>query len=167
MTASEPQIVRSYSQEDIQQILQLAIARQADDPDKEFSYQELLEIAAELEISVETLRLAENDWLVQQSDVQQRRVFDTYRRGKFKKRAGNYAIINGFLILVDLMAGGGLAWSLYTLLFSGSAVGLDAWNTFQSKGEDYETAYQKWRRKHQIKKTINSVVSKWFKALQI
>jgi hypothetical protein len=167
MKASEPQIIRSYSQDDVQQILQLAIARQTEDPNKEFSYQELLEIATELEISPDSLKIAENDWLVQQSEVQQRQVFDTYRRGKFKKRFGKYVIVNAFLMLLDLMAGGGLGWALYILLFSGLAVGLDVWNTFQSKGEEYETAFEKWKRKHQIKKTINTVVNKWFKALEI
>jgi len=39
MTAFEPNSLRSYSQEDVQRILQLAIARQADDQDKDFSYE--------------------------------------------------------------------------------------------------------------------------------
>ncbi|WYL94155.1 MAG: 2TM domain-containing protein [Gloeotrichia echinulata IR180] len=169
MSASEPQNIRSYSQDDVQKILQMAIARQSDNADREFSYQQLLEIASELQISSESLKLAENDWLAQQSEVQQRKAFDIYRRSKFKKRFGNYAIMNTFLVLVDLIGGGGLGWSLYILLFSGLAIGLDIWNTFQTQGEDYEIAFQKWNRKHQIKQTINtvvnSVVSKWFKAL--
>ena len=156
MSASEPQNIRSYSQDDVQKILQMAIARQSDNADREFSYQQLL-------------KLAENDWLAQQSEVQQRKAFDIYRRSKFKKRFGNYAIMNTFLVLVDLIGGGGLGWSLYILLFSGLAIGLDIWNTFQTQGEDYEIAFQKWNRKHQIKQTINTVVnslvSKWFKAL--
>lgn len=166
MSAFEPQNIRSYSQDDVQKILQLAIARQADNTDREFSYQQLLEIASELEISPESLKLAEDDWLAQQSEVQQRQAFDIYRRNRFKKRFGNYAIVNTFLVLVDLIGGGGLAWSLYILLFSGLAIGLDIWNTFQTQGEDYENAFQKWNRKYQIKQTINTVVSKWFKALQ-
>ncbi|MHC5832037.1 MAG: 2TM domain-containing protein, partial [Nostoc sp.] len=35
MTAFEPKSLRSYSQEDVHQILHLAIARQADDKDTE------------------------------------------------------------------------------------------------------------------------------------
>lgn len=54
MAVSESKITRSYHQEDIQQILQIAIARQADDT--EFSHEQLLEIAAELEISSECLK---------------------------------------------------------------------------------------------------------------
>ncbi|ABA23616.1 conserved hypothetical protein [Trichormus variabilis ATCC 29413] len=166
MAAFEPNSLRSYSQEDVQRILQLAIARQADDQDKEFSYEQLLEIATELEISPETLKLAEIDWRSQHNELQQRQAFNTYRMIKFKKRFGNYAIVNGFLLLVDFIGGGTVTWSLYLLLFCGLAVGLDVWNTFQTKGEEYEMAFQRWNRKHQIKQTINSFVNKWFKALQ-
>ncbi|MEO0971329.1 MAG: hypothetical protein AAFX80_24200 [Cyanobacteria bacterium J06639_18] len=45
MTEFESKQAHSYSQEDVQQILHLAISRQVDDDDKEFSYQQLLEIA--------------------------------------------------------------------------------------------------------------------------
>jgi 2TM domain len=166
MTAFEPDSIRSYSQEDVQQILQLAIASHAENINREFSYNELLEIAAELEISPDSLKLAERDWQEQQSEVQHRQVFRLYRQSKLKKRLGNYTIINVFFILVDLLSGGGLSWSRYILLFCGFLVGLDIWNTFQTKGEEYEKAYQSWNRKHQIKQTINSVVNKCFKALQ-
>ncbi|WP_414564527.1 MULTISPECIES: 2TM domain-containing protein [unclassified Anabaena] len=164
---TEPKSLYSYSQEDVQRILQLAIARQADDQNKEFSYEQLLEIATELDISPSSLNLAEQDWRSQCSEIQQRQAFKTYRISRFKKRVGNYAIVNGFLIMLDLVTGGGLTWSLSILLFCGLTLGLDVWNTFQTKGEEYEMAFQKWYRQHQIKQTINTVVSRWFKALQI
>ena len=167
MTAFETKSLRSYSQEDVQRILQLAIARQADDQDKEFTYEQLLEIAKELDISPDSLNLAEIDWRSQHSEMQQRQAFNSYRIGRFKKRVGNYAIINSFLMLLDIVGGGGLTWSLSILLICGLLFGLDMWNTFQTKGEEYEMAFQKWYRKHQIKQTINTVVTKWFKALQI
>lgn len=167
MTAFEPQQLRSYSQEDVQKILQLAIARQADDQNREFSYDQLVEIAQELNISPDNLNLAEIDWRSQCSEMQQRQAFQSYRIGKFKKRLGNYGIVNSFLLLLDLVAGGGLTWSLYFLIFCGLTLGLDVWNTFQTKGEEYEMAFQRWYRKHQIKQTLNTVVNKWLKLLQI
>ena len=167
MTTFEPKSLRSYSQDDVQQILQLAIARQADDKDTEFSYEQILEIAAELEISPESLKLAERDWVIQQGQVQRRKAFDTYRIRRFQKRLGNYAIFNGFFILLNLITGGGISWSLYILLFWGLAVGLDGWNTYQTKGEDYEVAFQKWYRKHQVKQFLNTTVNKWLKPWQI
>ncbi|MTJ09095.1 MULTISPECIES: 2TM domain-containing protein [unclassified Anabaena] len=162
MTTFNSNSLRSYSQEDVQQILHLAIARQVDDNDQEFSYQQILEIATELQISPATLQQAERDWLVKQSEVEQRKAFNLYRQSKFKKRLGNYAIINIFFLAMDSISGG-LSWSLYILLACGLAICLDIWNTFQTKGEDYEIAFQNWNRKHQIKKTINTVLNKWFK----
>lgn len=160
MTVSE--ITRSYHQEDIQQILQIAIARQAHVG--EFSREQLLEIAAELEISPECLQAAESEWLVQQTSIQKRQDFNIYRRGKLQKRFGNYVIVNSFLVLLNLVSAGALSWSLYVALFWGLKLGLDAWNTYQYQGEDYEKAFQKWHRQHQLKQSVNSLLNKWLKA---
>lgn len=165
MTASENKITRSYHQEDIQQILQIAIARQA--YEGEFSREQLLEIAAELEISPECLQVAEREWLAQQADLQKRQDFNVYRRGQLQKRFGNYAIVNSFLVLLNLVNAGELSWSLYILLFWGLGLGLNTWNTYQSKGEEYERAFQKWHRQHQLKQSLNTALNKWLKAWQI
>ncbi|MBD0263275.1 MAG: 2TM domain-containing protein [Tolypothrix sp. Co-bin9] len=162
MTASESKVTRFYNQEDVQQILHLAIARHANDKEKEFSYEQLLEIAAELEIPPESLKLAERDWLSKQGEMQQRQAFNLYRQRRFKKRLGNYGIVNTVLTLVDLVGGGGLSWSLYILLFWGLGVAFDACNTYQTNTEEYEIAFQKWHRKHQIKETFNTVWNKFF-----
>ena len=165
MTVSETKITRSYDQEDIQQILQIAIARMAHDT--EFSHEQLLEIAAELEISPECLEAAEREWLAQQADIQKRQDFNAYRRGKFHKRFGNYVIVNSFLVLLNLVSAGELSWSLYVVLFWGLGLSLDTWNTYQVKGEDYERAFQKWYRQHQLKQSVNTLLSNWLKPWQI
>ncbi len=162
MTNPGDKIKRCYSQEDVQQILQLAIAHQVDD-EKEFSHEVLLEIATELDISPETLKLAENDWVAKQGEIQQRQAFNVYRQRRFRKRAGNYIIINTFLLSIDFITGGGINWSLYILLFWGMLIGLDGWNTFQTKGEDYEAAFQRWYRKHQLKSSFDNIVNKFLK----
>ncbi|MBD2664844.1 2TM domain-containing protein [Richelia sinica] len=167
MTAFEHDSLRTYSQEDVQHILQLAIARQANAQNQEFSYEQILEIAGELQISPDAVQAAQQDWLAQQTEVKQRQAFDIYRRSKFKKRLGNYAIINSFFLVADFIGGGTLSWSLYIILSCGLFITLDIWNTFLSKGEDYELAFQKWNRQHQIKQTLNTIINKWFKALFI
>ena len=164
MTISEPKITRSYHQEDIQQILQIAIARQAHEG--EFSHEQLLEIAAELEISPECLQIAEREWLSQQTDIQKRQEFNTYRRSKLQKRVGNYVIVNSFLVLLNLVSAGDLSWSLYVVLFWGLGLGLDTWNTYQYKGDDYEKAFQTWHRQRQLKQSLNTLLNKWLKAWQ-
>ncbi|NHC36921.1 2TM domain-containing protein [Scytonema millei] len=155
-------LVRTYHQEDIQQILQIAIARQA--YEGEFSRQQLLEIAAELEISPECLQLAEQEWLTQQSESQERQRFNLDRRKKLQKRFGNYGLVNIFFILLDLVSGGGLSWSLYILLSLSFLLGLDVWNKSQIQGEEYEKAFQNWKRRHQIKRSIDSLLDRLLKA---
>ncbi|MFN7527430.1 MAG: 2TM domain-containing protein, partial [Dolichospermum sp.] len=162
MTEFNSHTLRSYTQEDVQQILQLAISRQVNENNQEFSYQQILEIAKELQISPDNLQQAERDWLVKQSEVEQRQAFNLYRRSKLKKRLGNYAIINIFFLAMDSLSGG-ISWSVYILVASALGISLDIWNTFQTKGEDYEIAFQRWNRNHQIKQTINTVLNKWFK----
>lgn len=164
MTIPDSKITRSYHQEDIQQILNIAIARQVHEG--EFSREQLLEIAAELEISPETLQAAEREWLVHKSDNRKRQEFDIYRRGKLQKRFGNYLIVNSFFVLLNLV-GGELSWSLYILLFSGLGLGFDTWNTYLSHAEDYEKAFQKWHRQRQLKQSVNTLMNKWLKAWQI
>jgi 2TM domain len=161
-TVVDNKLVRTYHQEDIQQILQIAIARQA--YEGEFSREQLLEIAAELEISPECLQFAEQEWLVQQSDNQERQQFNLVRRKRLQKRFGNYGLVNIFFILLDLVSGGGLTWSLYILLFLSFLLGLDVWNKSQIQGEEYEKAFQNWKRTHQIKRSINTFLDRLLKA---
>jgi 2TM domain len=165
MTTYETKLARSYSQEDIQQILSIAIARQSDD--SEFSYEQLLEIASELEITPESLQQSEIDWRSQNTIVRQKQKFDLYRRHRLQKKFGNYAIANSFLLAIDLLNGSGLSWSLYVLLIWGLKVGLDSWNTYYSNGEEYERAFQKWSGRNQLKQSVNTLVgnlNKWLKA---
>lgn len=163
MTTSDSHNNRLYTQEDIQQILQIAIARQTED--KEFSYQDLVEIAAELEIPPESLQLAEKDWQSQQGELANRLAFNNYRKIKLQKRFGNYAIVNTFLMMLDFSGGHDLSWSLYILLLWGLKLGLDSWNILHTKGEDYERAFQNWYRQRQIRQSINGTWNKLLKAL--
>jgi 2TM domain len=163
MAPSDKIPIRSYTQEDIQQILHLAITRQASDQEREFSYEQLQEIASELEISPELLRQAEGDWIVKQGEAQQRLAFSTYRQKQFYKRIGNYAIVNGFLLMVDFVGGWGISWAIYPLLMSILAVGLDGWNNFNKNTEEYEMEFQKWNRRHQLKKSFNTLLNKFMR----
>lgn len=163
MTNSETKIARSYQQEDIQQILNLAIARQASSG--EFSREQLLEIASELGISTQTLREAEQEWLVKQGDQQQRQQFNLYRRSQLQQRFAKFLIINSFLVGLNFISAGALSWSLYILLFWGLGLALNAWNTFHMQGEEYEQAFQRWNRKHQISTSISNLFNNFVKAL--
>ena len=162
MTVYETKRSQIYHQEDIQEILQIAIARQA--YQGEFTREQLLEIAAELEISPESLQAAEQEWLTKQTDMQKRQDFNLFRHRKLQKRLGRFGIVNSFFLLLNLVSSGQLSWSLYILLFWGLFQGLDVWNNFHSQGEEYEIAFQRWYRQRQIKQSINTFLDKFLKA---
>lgn len=166
MSVLENKTPSFYRQEDIQQILNLAIARQADQG--ELSREQLVEIATELGISTENILQAEQEWIVRQEEQQKRRKFNLYRTLQLKKSFGKFIIINAFLIVINLLSAGQLSWSLYILLLWGMGLGVKVWNNYQLQGEEYEQAFYKWYRKQQITEVANSIylrVNKWIKGL--
>ena len=158
MSDTTPSYPDSYSQEEIQEILQLAIARHH--TEEELSRQQLWEIAAELEISDSIIQSAERDWLERKALDSQRRSFDLHRRQKFQQKLTKFAIINTFLILFNLIVAGTLSWSLYILLFWGLGVALNGWKTYQSRGEAYEREFQRWNFQNEVKQTVSTVWTK-------
>jgi hypothetical protein len=136
-----------YSQEDVQQILQRAIARQP--RLGEFTRSQLEEMAAELGISPQELEEAEREWRAWQQLTNQQREFQRYRRRQFYQLLGRYAIVNSFLVGLDWLSGGGLSWSLFILMGWGLAVALEGWSTCQTEGERYEKEFRQWQKKRQ------------------
>ncbi len=164
MSTSPLQYPQSYTQEDIQQILQLAIAHKAERDD--LTREQLLEIAAELDIDRQSLEAAETQWFQLKTLAQKRRAFDLYRRNQFKQKATRYLIVNTFLVSFNLLLVGTLSWSLYILLFWGLAIALNAWKTFQCQGEEYERAFQRWELQNEIKRTAATLWDKLQRAWQ-
>lgn len=160
-----PQYPDSYSPEEIQEILQLAIA--SHHKDDELSREQLWEIAAELDISNAAIQSAEKNWLEKKAIDRQRLTFDLHRRQKFKQKLTKYLIINTFLVSFNLIAAGTLSWSLYILLFWGLGVALKGWKTYQSKGEDYEREFQRWSFQNEVKQTVANVWTKLQKTWQV
>jgi 2TM domain len=163
MNSSEVNAITTYSQEDIQQILNLALTRKNADGDLEFSHQQLVEIAEEMDIDLSTLNAAELDWAKSRSSSQQRAEFDLYRRQQFQKGLGKFAITNSFLVALNVIAigGTGFLWSVYVLSFWGLSVALTGWNVYQLKGEEYERKFQSWISKRKIRKTIHGTIAKF------
>lgn len=143
----------TYSQEDVQQILNLAIAQQA--YAGEFSPQQLQEIAEELEISAGTLETAIQTWQTQSLEQQRRQNFDEYRQGNLRKQVGRYLIANTGLVCVNALMGFAFPWSAYIALLWGLRLGLSAWNVYHTADAGYEKAYQRWQRQRQVQQKIN------------
>jgi hypothetical protein len=144
MDFSQQSLTPSHSQEDIREILNIALAdRSTLDPD--LSHPQLLEIAKELSISPESIELARDRWLSQQQVIKKHQEFDLYRRSKLQDRFGKYAIVNACLIPINFFTGFGIPWSLYVLTSWGVVRGVAAWRVFfQRQGYAYDRAFQKW-----------------------
>jgi len=164
MATNESQISQIYGSEDAQGILQLAIARRQDEG--ELSRVQLFEIAAELGISEQDIVAAEQQWLATRGEFQEKLVFNSYRRGKLRKNLTKYGIVNTFLVLFNLAGSHELSWSLFILLTWGLGLSLNAWNVYQTEGEDYEQAFQRWRLKKQVGESIGTATDKLMKWLQ-
>lgn len=154
MAADPSKVGLTYSQEQVQQILNLAIAQQ--DFESEFSHTQLLEIAEELGIPQQTLEQAVQSVTTQQSQLAKRQSFDQYRRTNLRKKAGRYAIANSSLIMVNALMGFTFPWSLYIALLWGLRLGLNTWNVFHTGDEAYEQAFRRWDRKHQLQEKVDT-----------
>jgi 2TM domain len=150
MDFPQQSLIPSYRQEDVREILDIAMAdRSTLDP--ELSHPQLLEIAQELSISPETIELAKDRWLIQQQAIKKHQDFDLYRRSKLQDRFGKYAIVNACLIPINFFTGFGVPWSLYVLSSWGIVRGVAAWRVFfQRQGYAYDRAFQKWEYRQKM-----------------
>ena len=164
MSEITPNYPDTYSQEDIQEILQIAIANHH--TDEELSREQLWEIAAELDIDAGTIQAAEKGWLEQKESDRLRRKFNLVRRQKFHQKLTKYAIFNTFLVSFNFILAGTLTWSLYILLFWGLGIALNGWKAYQTKGEEYERAFQRWSFQNDVRQTVTTVWNKVQQAWQ-
>ena len=148
MTASNenPHNTPSYTQQEVQEILQNAIAQKVDHQDH-FTYEQLSEMAKELDIPPETLKVAEENWQQQKTELQQRQAFDKHRWKKIKRRWEEYLIVNAFLVTINLITAGTVSWAVFPLAFWGLGLVYDTWETSRLEGEKYDRALEKWQKK--------------------
>jgi hypothetical protein len=155
----------SYSQEDVQEILHLAIARQVDRG--EITREQLLEIAEELAIELPDLEAAERDWRQYKLVDGKRREFDLYRREGFRDSSIRYAIINGFFLTINLVSAGTISWAIYLALLMGIPLSLSAWKTFLQKGQSYERDFQRWKLQQEMKESFSSLWTRFKRFFQL
>jgi isopenicillin N synthase-like dioxygenase len=156
-----------YTQEDIQEILQIAIARQTDESDEAFTKEQLLEIAMELGIDATDITQAEKTWVSQQNINQKQQEFQLYRRSKLQKKLTRFIVINSLFVSTNLIFVGYVSWSLYIISVWGINIAIAAWKTYQTEGEEYQQELQKWQRDRDIKKSLNNIWTRIQQAWQI
>lgn len=145
-----------YRSEDAQQILQIAIARQAEVG--ELTRTQLFEIAAELNIAPTDIMAAEQEWLMRQGELSERQSFDRSRQGWFRSRLMRYLIVGSFFLGLQILTG----WNfwLYPILALGVSAALSAWKTYGLSEEDYNLAFQQWRQRQRLKQSVTSLVNR-------
>ncbi|MCU0524563.1 MAG: 2TM domain-containing protein [Elainella sp. Prado103] len=153
-----------YRVEDAQQILQIAIARQVEAG--ELSRSQLFEIAAELNIDTADIVAAEQEWRLRTGELAEQQVFDQMRHHQFRSRLIRFAIFVGGLVVLNLLLGsswiGSAIYYLSLLLggISGIRLTLAAWKTYGLSEEDYRQAFQRWRQRQQLKRSLTSWVNR-------
>jgi hypothetical protein len=145
-----------YRSEDAQQILQIAIARQAEVG--ELSRSQLFEIAAELNIASADIVAAEREWLTRQGERAERQKFDQARQSRFRSRLTKHLIGAGFFFVLYCLN----SWNflIYPILGIAVSAALSAWKTYCLPDEDYQMAFQQWRQRQQLKHSITSFVNR-------
>ena len=142
-----------YTQEQIQQILNVAIARQA--YEGEFSRAQLFEIADELGISKSCLMAAEEICLTQRTESEARLAFDKYRHGQLKKKLERGGYVSCTLLILNAFSGFAWPWSLYLIGLLGLKLIFDAWHIYHQDPDDYEQAFRRWDRKRHLSQFVN------------
>ncbi|MEH2411395.1 2TM domain-containing protein [Nostoc sp.] len=132
----------TYDSQDVEQILQIALTHKQEG---EFSREQLLEMASELGISSNILETTEQKWLAQQEEERSRRTFNTFRSRGFWAHFVSFLAVNLFLILLNLITSPSYFWAIFPVLGWGLGLFFHWWSVYQTKTEDYEIAFQKWR----------------------
>ncbi|AFY40612.1 hypothetical protein Lepto7376_4510 [[Leptolyngbya] sp. PCC 7376] len=148
----------TYQVEDIQEILQLAIARREEE--SELTRTQLEEIAADLGIPQTDLVVAEETWRSQKIVSRKKQDFNLYRRHILKNKTIRFGIVNSFLLGLNTLDSGQPSWSLYILLIWGLFFSLKSWRLWQTSGENYETEFERWDRKTQLKESVQTLWQK-------
>jgi len=142
------------SEEDVEEILRLAVRQTGTDTGS--LRERLSQSATELGISPEALAQAEKEWaekrrneVGREAETEARRSFRKMKVAELVQHFGVYAIVNAFLVWIDLRDGG-FGWAVWPLAGWGLAVALHALSVFVH-GPDEEREFQRWLKKRQKK----------------
>lgn len=133
-----------YSEEVAKQILKQAVTLESTQSD--FSRDELMAMAEELDIPREQVLAAEQKWLAETQVDEERLAFEQHRQQEFRNHLASYVMVNIFLLLINIFTGGSW-WFYWVLLGWGLGLAMHAWRTYQTAGQAYEEEFEEWRMK--------------------
>lgn len=109
----------AYSSDDVQKILQLAMAHKQEET---FSSKQLSEMAIELGISADLLQTAEQEWSIQAKASKEKEARRKIMRRGFKAHLISFVAVNAFLVVLNLATTPRDFWAIYPI--SGWGLGL-------------------------------------------
>ena len=98
--------------------------------EKEFSQEQLIEIASELDISKDALQAAEEEWLIQRTEAQKRQMLIVRQRKEFKSHLTTFIAVNVFLVLLNLAINPLYFWAIFPLLGWGLSIFFHGYKTY-------------------------------------
>jgi hypothetical protein len=125
---------RRYTDEEAREILRRAMESEQAAAEG-LDHQDLIDAAEEVGISPDAMRRAADELRV---ESEASRELDARRRGKQRRwfgSLGTFAVVNGFLYLLDALTPGG-PWFYWPLLIWGMVVALGGLRAFLPEGED-------------------------------
>ncbi len=143
----------TYSEQEVQEILQRALARRAHSGDR-LSRDQVRAIAGELGVSETEYDQAEREWQVQRATQHLAAQFATYKRQRFRDGLIRFAIVNVFLMALNFWMQHRLSWSVYPFLVWGLGIALDAWVTFNPQNPTYQKQFAAWREQYERERAI-------------
>ena len=160
--------METYSEDQVDQILRYALAKKTNG--QHLTKQQIYEIASDMGISETDFIASVQEWQSTQVVRKEQVEFDRYKQKSLKANIRKYAIVNSFLVALNLLTSGQIGWAIYPLVFWGLGVALDAWSTYQTESDEYEKQFQKWLRKQkrdqltaQITGKITTSLEEWLK----
>ncbi|MTJ50407.1 2TM domain-containing protein [Dolichospermum sp. UHCC 0259] len=103
----------TYNSEEMQQILEVAFRQKQKG---EYTREQIIEIASELGVSLESLQAAEQKWLKNNVEVKKEQMSNSQQRKGFKSHLFTFLAINGFLVILNLVVSPGYFWAIYPML---------------------------------------------------
>ena len=136
---------RLTTDEDVDEILKLAVRRQGDSDE---SLRERLTLAAsELGIPEGDLQRAEEEYLQQKIDRDEFAEFKRKQKREFREHLFSYVIVNAVLVGINVIQDGTIGWAIWPILGWGIGIASHAWATLNSDSESFQDEFEKFRSK--------------------
>jgi len=143
----------TYSDQEVQEILQRALAQRTQGGDR-LSRDQVRAIAAELGVSETEYNQAEREWQAQRQTQHLATQFAAHKRHRFRDGLTRFAIVNVFLMALNLWTQHRLSWSMYPFLVWGLGIALDAWVTFNPQNPTYQKQFADWKEQYERERAI-------------